>query len=165
MHIFGGGVGGGGFPAIWSLGQSQFCYHKPRFEPGPLLKIIFSYKSILVYLSLFAWTRTRETLQNIFCFMYFSLLIIISLDSNPGCFSKFYYVSSLDNNYLLSLLREVKGGKNSDIQNNANESKQVLVTDITILSLQGTVISVTSTRLDEFVLFYMSEILSSYDFL
>ena len=66
--------------------------------------------------------------------------------------------------YLLSLLREVKGGKISDIQNNTNESKQVLVTDITVPSLRGTVISVTSTSLDEFVLFCMSEIFSSYDF-
>ena len=57
------------------------------------------------------------------------------------------------NNYLLSLLREVKGGKISDIQNNTNESKRVLVTDITVPSLRGTVISVTSTSLDEFVLF------------
>ena len=40
------------------------------------------------------------------------------------------------NNYLLSLLREVKGGKISDIQNSTNESKQVLVTDITVPSLQ-----------------------------
>ena len=39
------------------------------------------------------------------------------------------------NNYLLSLLREVKGGKISDIQNNTNKSKPVLVTDITIPSL------------------------------
>ena len=33
-------------------------------------------------------------------------------------------------NYLLSLLREVKGGQLSDIQNNTNESKLVLVNDI-----------------------------------
>ena len=38
-------------------------------------------------------------------------------------------------NYLLSLLREVKGGKISDIQNSTNESKQVLVTDIIVQSL------------------------------
>ena len=50
------------------------------------------------------------------------------------------------NNYLLSLFRKVKGGKISDIQNNTNKSKQVLITDITILSLQGTVISVTSNE-------------------
>ena len=68
-------------------------------------------------------------------------------------------------NYLLSLFREIKGGKISDIQNNTNESKQVLVTDITVPGLRGTVISVTSTSLDEFVLFCMSEILYSYDFL
>ena len=67
-------------------------------------------------------------------------------------------------NYLLSLLREVKGGKISNIQNNTNESKRVLVTDITVPSLRGTVISVTSMSLDEFVLFCMSEILSSHDF-
>ena len=63
------------------------------------------------------------------------------------------------NNYLLSLLREVKGGKISDIQNNTNKSKRVLVTDITVPSLRGKVISVTSMSLDKFVLFSMSEIL------
>ena len=68
------------------------------------------------------------------------------------------------NNYLLSLLREVKGGKISDIQNSTNESKQVLVTDITVSSLPGTVISVTSMSLDMLVLFCMSEILSSLHF-
>ena len=67
-------------------------------------------------------------------------------------------------NYLLSLLREVKGGKISDIQNSTNESKQVLVTDITVSSLPGTVISVTSMSLDMLVLFCMSEILSSLHF-
>ena len=56
------------------------------------------------------------------------------------------------NNYLLSLLREVKGGKISDIQNNTNESKRVLVTDINVPSLQGMVLTVTSMSLDEFVL-------------
>ena len=49
--------------------------------------------------------------------------------------------------------------KISDIQNNTNSSKLVLVTDITVPRKLGTVISVTSTRLDLFVLFYMSEIL------
>ena len=72
--------------------------------------------------------------------------------------------TNIGNIYLLSLLREVKGSKISDIQNNTNESKRVLVTDITVPSLRGTVISVTSTSLDEFVLFCMSEILSSHDF-
>jgi len=43
-------------------------------------------------------------------------------------------------NYLFSLLREVKGGKISDIQNNTNKSKQVLITYITVPSLQGIVI-------------------------
>ena len=57
------------------------------------------------------------------------------------------------NNYFLSLLREVRRGKISDIQNNTNKSKQVLVTDITVLSLWGMVISVSSTIWDEFVLF------------
>ena len=75
-----------------------------------------------------------------------------------------YKLSIMDNNYLLSLLREVKGGKISDIQNNTNKSKRVLVTDITVPSLRGMVISVTSTSLDEFVLFCMSEIFSSHDF-
>ena len=49
--------------------------------------------------------------------------------------------------------------KISDIQNNTNSSKLVLVTDITIPRKLGTVISVTSTRLDLFVLFCISEIL------
>ena len=65
---------------------------------------------------------------------------------------------------LHNLFRYVKGGKISDIKSNTNESKRVLVTDITVPSLRGTVISVTSTSLDEFVLFFMSEILSSHDF-
>ena len=56
-------------------------------------------------------------------------------------------------NYLLSLLREVKGGKTSDIQNNTNESKLVLVTDITIPRKLGMGLSVTSTPLDSFVFF------------
>ena len=68
------------------------------------------------------------------------------------------------NNYILRLLREVKGGKISDIQNSINESKQVLVTDITVPSLRGTVIFVTSMSLDKLVLFCMSEILSSLHF-
>ena len=68
------------------------------------------------------------------------------------------------NIYILSLLREVRGGKISDIQNSINESKQVLVTDITVPSLRGTVISVTSMSLDKLVLFCMSEILSSLHF-
>ena len=40
----------------------------------------------------------------------------------------------------------------------------MLVTDLTILSLEGMVRSVTSMSLDKFVLFGMLEILSFYDF-
>ena len=58
-----------------------------------------------------------------------------------------------------SLFMGVMEDKISDIQNNTNSSKLVLVTDITVPCKLGTVISLTSTRLDSFVLFCMSEIL------
>ena len=47
--------------------------------------------------------------------------------------------------------------------NDTKESKQRLAKDITILSLGRTDIFETSTILDEFVLSYISEILSSHD--
>ena len=52
-------------------------------------------------------------------------------------------------NYLLSLMREVKGCKISDIKNNTNESKQVLV------------LTVTSTSLEKFVLIKLTSQLTS----
>jgi len=48
-----------------------------------------------------------------------------------------YTIQNRRNNYLLSLLRKVKGDKISYIQNNTDKSKQVLATDITVLSLRG----------------------------
>ena len=56
-----------------------------------------------------------------------------------------YSKKSVRNKYLLSSLREVKEDKISDLQNNINKSKQMRVSDITTLSLQGTVISGTGT--------------------
>ena len=50
------------------------------------------------------------------------------------CYVFFSRFDSTGINYLLSLFREIKGGKISDIQNNTNKSKRVLVTDITVTS-------------------------------
>ena len=57
-----------------------------------------------------------------------------------------------------SLLREDKGGKISDIQNNTNVSKWVLAIDIIVMSLRGIGISVTSMSLGDIVLFCISQI-------
>ena len=50
------------------------------------------------------------------------------------------------------------------LQNITIKCEQVLLIDINVPSLQGTIIYVVSTSLDEFVLFCMLEILSSFDF-
>ena len=67
------------------------------------------------------------------------------MKSNPKYVSKCKEIDIWDKVTFLAYLQE--------IENNTNSSKLMLVTDITVPRMLGKVISVTSTRLDSFVLF------------